>query len=151
MQTVRKFLGASKADRTLAVQCLRALVASGALVKLRPYRDLRKRLQSTPIVAAAQKERPSLAHITKILAAVALRMPWATCLIQAIAAQNVLADHGYASALKIGVSADASGEFAAHAWLEQDGRVLIGGANSPSSYAVLDLAKARASYFAGER
>ena len=151
MQSVRKFLGASKADRTLAVQCLRALVAAGALVKLRPYRDLRKRLQTNPPLALGSNSQPSQTTLLKLFSAVARRMPWATCLIQAIAAQNVLAEHGHASILKIGVSADATGEFAAHAWLEQDGRVLIGGADSPSSYAVLDLAKARASHFAGER
>lgn len=150
MQTVRKFLGASRADRSLAVTCFRAVIAAGALVKLRPYRDLRKRLQTAPAVAE-QHPRPSQPHILKVLAAVARRMPWATCLIQAIAAQNVLANYGYASTLRIGVSADAKGEFAAHAWLEQDGRVLIGGENSPTSYAVLDLSKARRSHFAGER
>jgi hypothetical protein len=56
----------------------------------------------------------------------ARRVPMATCLTQALALQRLLGRAGIASTLEIGVSKERS-EFAAHAWLTHEGRVLIGG------------------------
>ena len=151
MRAVRKFLGASQVDRSLAVECFRSLIAAGTLVKFRPYRDLRKRLQTAPPLKFSQTAQPARQHIMKVLSAVARRMRWATCLIQAIAAQDVLAAHGYPAILRIGVASDAKGEFSAHSWLEDEGKVLLGGESSPSEYAMLDVSKVRASHLAGER
>jgi Transglutaminase-like superfamily len=48
------------------------------------------------------------------------------CLVRAVAAELMLARAGYPSELKIGVARDASGKFGAHAWLESEGKILIG-------------------------
>jgi hypothetical protein len=53
-------------------------------------------------------------------------VPRATCLTQAIASEIMLARHGHSSNLRIGVTKDAKGVFGAHAWLEVQGRVVIG-------------------------
>jgi hypothetical protein len=50
-----------------------------------------------------------------------------TCLMQALAAHVLLGRRGHHSNLRIGVIRDHKGEFTAHAWLEKDGTVLIGG------------------------
>jgi transglutaminase superfamily protein len=50
-----------------------------------------------------------------------------TCLYQALAAHVILARRGCRSNLRIGVRRGADGQFAGHAWLEKDGKVLIGG------------------------
>lgn len=56
-------------------------------------------------------------------------VPGASCLTQALAAQVMLARRGWASALVIGV--DRGGDaFAAHAWLEIDGRPVLGGTDA---------------------
>jgi transglutaminase superfamily protein len=52
-------------------------------------------------------------------------VPGSTCLVQALAGQWLLQREGYAPQLRIGVS-KAEG-FEAHAWLELDGNVVIGG------------------------
>jgi hypothetical protein len=57
----------------------------------------------------------------------ARRIPHASCLTQALAAQILLARHGYASELRVGVGREANGEFGAHAWVEVDGMIVIGG------------------------
>ncbi|MCA0302737.1 MAG: lasso peptide biosynthesis B2 protein [Proteobacteria bacterium] len=57
--------------------------------------------------------------------AAARRTPFATCLSSALALQRLLAAHGHDSELHIGVAGD-DGVFAAHAWLEREGRILIG-------------------------
>ena len=54
-------------------------------------------------------------------------VPRTTCLVRALAAQALLARRGYASQLRLGVAGGAGRAFEAHAWLERDGRVLIGG------------------------
>jgi hypothetical protein len=46
--------------------------------------------------------------------------------VRALASEYVLGRCGYPSELKIGVAKSAAGELAAHAWLESDGRVVIG-------------------------
>lgn len=59
--------------------------------------------------------------------AVARRIPDATCLTQAIALYVLLARNGYRSAIHIGVARRAPASMIAHAWVEHDGTVLIGG------------------------
>lgn len=54
-------------------------------------------------------------------------VPRTTCLVRALAAHVLLARHGHASELRLGVAGGSGRAFEAHAWLEHDGRVLIGG------------------------
>jgi hypothetical protein len=48
------------------------------------------------------------------------------CLVQAVAAEAMLIRAGYPCELRIGAAKNASGDLIAHAWLESEGRVLIG-------------------------
>jgi hypothetical protein len=57
----------------------------------------------------------------------ARRVPRASCLTQALAAQMLLARYGHRSRLRIGVGRDTAGQFAAHAWVEVNGQLVIGG------------------------
>ena len=52
-------------------------------------------------------------------------VPRATCLTQSLAARILLARHGHPSQLRLGVARD-DGCFDAHAWVESNGRVVIG-------------------------
>ena len=60
------------------------------------------------------------------------RIPHASCLTQALATQLLLGFFGYGSRICLGVGRSEEGEFRAHVWVERDGRVLIGGAESLS-------------------
>lgn len=82
---------------------------TGASVPL--WKDRRSELQILRAVSAAEKYSP-------------LRT---TCLAVALLAQALLEHHGYKSHLRIGVRRDAKGEFFAHAWLEREGKIVIGG------------------------
>lgn len=53
-------------------------------------------------------------------------VPGSTCLSRALALQWLLARHGYRSRLRLGVARPDRSVLAAHAWVELDGRVLIG-------------------------
>ena len=58
---------------------------------------------------------------------VSRRIPRATCLTQAIAAMLLLRWSGLEAQLCLGVAPSADGSLRAHAWLERDGRALLGG------------------------
>lgn len=58
----------------------------------------------------------------------AARVPWrATCLVQALAAKHWLSRLGIASQLKLGARRGDNRSLDAHAWLEIDGRIVVGG------------------------
>lgn len=59
------------------------------------------------------------------------------CLTQALVAQWLLARRGFATTLQVGVKKADDGALLAHAWLERDGEVIIGGADSPHRYVTL--------------
>jgi hypothetical protein len=69
---------------------------------------------------------PTVAEIGWAVRAAGRRLPGGTCLVEALAAQLLLARHGHRSDLKIGV-AQSEGNFEAHAWVEIDGRIVVGG------------------------
>jgi len=63
-------------------------------------------------------------------------VPYASCLTQALAARKLLGHYGQSAELKIGVT-KSNGDFEAHAWLEIDGRIVLGKQRMHSRYAVL--------------
>ena len=65
-------------------------------------------------------------------------VPRATCLAQALAAQWIFAWFGHPTLLRIGVAKGNSKPLLAHAWLESEGRVVVGGESlEENEYAVL--------------
>ena len=64
-------------------------------------------------------------------------VPAATCLPQAIVAKSLLKRHGCPATLRLGVAMDSRQQLVAHAWVEHDGHILIGGMDSHSRYFAL--------------
>jgi hypothetical protein len=50
-----------------------------------------------------------------------------TCLAQALAAQVLLTRRGYPALLRIGVAKGERQQLQAHAWVESEGKIVIGG------------------------
>jgi hypothetical protein len=71
--------------------------------------------------------RPDLAAIAWAIESAARHVPRATCLVQALAARSMLRRAGYASELHIGVLKGPERDFDAHAWLQCENRVVVGG------------------------
>ncbi|MDP3484742.1 MAG: lasso peptide biosynthesis B2 protein [Methanobacteriaceae archaeon] len=85
------------------------------------------------------KNKIPLPKITWAIQVMSRFTPRATCLVRALAGQILLSQYGYDSNIKIGVSRD-KGEFEAHAWLEQDGGVILG--ESEVNYVpIMDISK----------
>lgn len=62
-------------------------------------------------------------------------VPRATCLVQALATQILLGRRGYAGQVHIGVALNGKSGFRAHAWVESQGEILIGGSEELDGYA----------------
>jgi len=66
--------------------------------------------------------------------ATARRIPRATCLTRALATRWLLAAEGVPSSLHFGARKADDGGLRAHAWLECDGRVIVGGDEDLDAY-----------------
>ena len=64
-----------------------------------------------------------------------------TCLPQALAGYIVCTRHGYAPELRVGVARGPQAELQAHAWLEFDGKVILGDLPDLQNYRVFDQAE----------
>lgn len=90
-------------------------------------------LQTTQPTSSKQQQRLLWAVETAASGLLADR----ACLTQAMAAEWLLARRGLVTHLQIGVAKGEDGRLQAHAWLEQDGRILIGGSDSPQQFTPL--------------
>ena len=111
----------------LAVRIVLWLLPSPTILKgVRRLSAVRARETRSP--------RPSVERLTWAVEAVSRRIPKATCLTQALSAQLLLRQFGYDSRLCLGVARSPRGEFRAHAWLEHDGSIVIGGAEAAAVF-----------------
>ena len=96
---------------------------------LLPFRTMQKIVNG--LASSANEiepaQSPSTARIARTVTVASRYVPAATCLTQALTTQVLLGRCGHASTLRIGVARSKDGEFQAHAWVESDGRVVIGG------------------------
>jgi Transglutaminase-like superfamily len=64
-------------------------------------------------------------------------VPYATCLTQALATRSMLRRMGQNCMLKIGVDKDQDHKLLAHAWIEVDGKIIIGKVRDIRRYSIL--------------
>jgi hypothetical protein len=136
-----KFLRLSVADRRLLT---RAFVAVGSIrlaLWCLPFRILRPLLRRFATVTPADDVADVTERIVWAVRAAASRVPRATCLTQALAAQVLLARRGQKSELHIGVTHDPRRRITAHAWLETRGRIVLGGETSDRYLPLTPLAR----------
>jgi hypothetical protein len=106
---------------------------------LLPFWTLRRLLAHMMPAHAATHEgnQASIRHIVWAVTVASRYVPAATCLTQALATQVLLRRCGYSANLRIGVARSEAGEFQAHAWVEYQGEVVIGGVQAPSRFTPL--------------
>jgi hypothetical protein len=125
-------------ERRLAIKSivLVAVVRLGLWVA--PFRIIQR--VSGYLRRASRNSRGSTAGVREIVWAVRLAsryVPRATCLTQALATQILLGRNGHAGEVHIGVALDPKLGFRAHAWVESQGEVLIGGSEELDGYSPL--------------
>jgi Transglutaminase-like superfamily len=141
----RRFTSLDPADRRLLLEAASwmALVWTG--LRLLRFPTLRHILDDYASGAAtdAGPHPNAMSRIPWAIAAAANRFPWATCLVQALAADVLLRRAGLTCELRIGVrvSSNRSQPLEAHAWIECDGAVAIGAIEDLSDFKVLAPAR----------
>ena len=96
-------------------------------MELFPFSTLKKLLtRFRPVLGKLEREF-SEEELVWSVAVVSRYIPKATCLAQALTTQLLLQQAGYKACLHIGIADGERGRFEAHAWVESQGRVLIGG------------------------
>ncbi len=143
MNVLVKFARLPAADRRLVARAGLTLVLVRAglmMLRVRNLRWMLDRFRSRPAEASAA--RPAAAKIAWAVAA-ANRVARGNCLPKALAAELMLRHYGYPAELKLGAGRDPVGGFIAHAWVECEGRVVIGDFE-PGSYTELARDAARA-------
>jgi hypothetical protein len=133
LHRVHKFSCLPAAQRRLVLQAALLLGAIRLGLWLLPFRTLQRllaRLAQTP-TAPLEAGAATIGDVVWAVAGVSRYVPGATCLTQALAARVLLARRGQQTQLRLGVARSAAGEFQAHAWVEWQGRVVIGGADAP--------------------
>ena len=116
-------------DAALLVMAAATTAAVRAGLWVLPFRTVRGLAARLAMAAPAgsRNQRPLDRVVWAVLVASRF-VPRATCLTQSLAAQILLARHGYPAELRLGVAREA-GRFDAHAWVESNGRVVIGNAD----------------------
>lgn len=121
---LRRFAALPGSDRALLARAAGWVVLARLALWAFPYRRTRAladRCARTTPKRGAAPERTAWA-----IEATARRIPKATCLTQALAAEVMLRRDGHRPEIHIGVAKPDRAAFEAHAWLELDGRVLVG-------------------------
>ena len=109
------------------------------LLRFVTLRRVLDRLAAVPTTAQSLAQPGALDAVRRAITSVARRLPRATCLVQALAADAMLRRRRVASQLRFGVRVrpDADPPFDAHAWVESDAGETIGVGEHESDFELL--------------
>lgn len=153
MTLLLKFVARPWTDKVLLIRAFWLVCAVRLGLWALPFRTVQRLLDHPVVQATARTDggtsplRAEHAYQRRVVGAVEAVgrrvLGDKPCLVQALAAQRLMRQGGYDSALRIGVAKDGR-ELLAHAWLERGGRIIIGGGMSPARYKPLDPVAPRA-------
>jgi hypothetical protein len=137
MTLLRKFVARSWADKVLLVRSFLFVCAVRVGLWVLPYKTVQRLVNHALVPGEKATPQEELLRIRRVVGAVESMsrrlLGDKPCLVQALVAQRLLRQGGFDSELRIGVAKDGR-ELLAHAWLERDGRIVIGGSMSPIRY-----------------
>ena len=125
---LRKFFSLPVQEQHILVKAFFLLIMIRLGLWMLPFRTLQKileRLFHYPVTSNWQSLSPE--KVSWAVSTVSWYVPSSTCLAQALTLQALLSREGIHSDLAIGVARDDVTGITAHAWLEIDGTVIIGG------------------------
>ncbi len=139
MLALRKFAGYSALERRLVLKAWFTLITVRLLLWVAPYRWIEARLMPPP---AGMPGTVPPADIARAVTRAARLVPMATCLTQALAGGFLIRRAGRNAIIHFGVARGDAG-FKAHAWLESDGGILIGGREAAAYLPLAPASEAR--------
>ena len=142
MDLLRKFWERSWGDKVLLVRALGLVSAVRIGLKVLPYRTVQRLMTRSSYPAGETFVSPEAAlayrrRVVGIVQTIGKRtLGDKPCLTQALVAQHMLRLKGYETTMRIGVTKEGR-ELLAHAWLERDREIVIGGSETHAKYVPL--------------
>lgn len=133
MQRVNRLLCLPSTDRRLLIHSAFLLGAVRLGLWLLPFKTLRRLLARTTQVT----NQVSVEKVTWAVKVASRYVPMTTCLTRALSTQMLLGQCGHPASLRIGVARSEEGRLQAHAWVESEGRIVLGGLEDLSCYTLL--------------
>lgn len=125
MRSLKRFvLRLPKLDRWLLFEAAFAIIIIRIMLEWFPL----KHVQRAAVHACLRwrsDNSPAPHRIAWAIEKIAHSIAGSTCLVRALAAQALLVRHGYKPCLTIGVAKDEI-HFKAHAWVKNEGQILVG-------------------------
>ncbi len=127
VQALRKFWSLDADERASQIRAFGAVVCARAALATLPFSTASRLFDRSPsqVIYGAAAESAGT-RIAREVRRASARVPGANCLVQALAARALLAREGIDSTMRIGVLRQKRGTIQAHAWVERDGRILVG-------------------------
>ena len=127
-------------DLALLAAATTLVVAVRATLWLLPSRAIVRGVRRLAHARGPEAPRADAMRVVWAVEAASRRVPRASCLTQALAALLFLRACGWHAQLCVGVARRDADGFRAHAWLEREGRILIGGTGVRQFTRLPDLA-----------
>lgn len=129
MRQLQPFLRLPRPEQLLLLKVLLLVVAIRVALSTLRFQTVQRMVERAARLSACEPSSyrltpERLAWLVRVSAA---QVPAASCLTQAMAAQVLLRRYGYACELRIGVACGIAGKLDAHAWIEYEGHILLGG------------------------
>ncbi|GAC1355309.1 MAG: hypothetical protein NVSMB42_13590 [Herpetosiphon sp.] len=138
MTALHSFFRLSTKQQRLITRTAVVLVAIRIALWVLPFRIVCKFvLTAKPTASRLGFEAISISDIAWAVTAVSRYVPSATCLTQALAAHILVKHDGFPALLRIGVAKTSTGHFQAHAWLESEGRIVVGQLANLTDFTIL--------------
>lgn len=141
MKRLHKLISLTSSDRQLLGKTALLLGIIRLGLWLLPFQTLRRLVVKMTQTTSVQKQ--DQVCVNKVVWAVRIvsrYMPGKIkCLARALTTQVLLGRHGYQSQIRIGVAKNQQGQLEAHAWVESQGRIIIGGLKDLGRYTPLPI------------
>ncbi len=126
MSIIVSFIRLPSRDKLVAIEVVFWVILIRLMVWIFPFKFVQKRVQKiASYLSSYNASSVSMSRLRVMIVIVSKYVPRATCLVQALAGYILFSKYGYITSIKIGVLNE-NGEFEAHAWLENDNRVVLG-------------------------
>ena len=126
VRRAHKFTNLSPAQRRLAVRAFFLLIVVRFALWVLPFTAVARWVGNLGKKYKLHANGLSPHQLTSLISSAADYVPGASCLTQALVSHVVLSLCGYTPLLKIGVAKSVTNQMEAHAWVEWEGKVIIG-------------------------
>ena len=139
MPALKKFLSLDSSERMLLLQTFVLVWTASTFLRLLPFAIVQKLFVSRVAPPGRMHRRPPIDRLLWAIAVAGRYVSGTTCLSLALAGRMILNRYGYPARIHIGVAKEHTGSFGAHAWLESEGTIVIGGQESTSIFVPLGV------------